>query len=662
MTCLLGNLGVGTNVTVTITVTPTLPGVLTNQATVAALSSDLNQANNQTTVTTTVTAPVADLAVTLAATPSPAVVGYNLTYSIAVTNNGPGTAIGVVVTNSLNGMTFVPGSSFSSPPLGIPAATNGAIQCALGNLAPGTGAALTFVVVPTQTNLVTNVVTVGSFSTDPVPTNNSASALITVVNPSPNIVAAGARLLSAIPPSANGAINPGQQVTVSLVLTNNGTASTSNLVATLLATNGVASPNSPQTYGALATGGPAVSNTYVFTAAGANGGVVGATLQLQDGTNSLGVVTFNFNVPATNTYANGAYIIIPDHGAGTPYPSTINVSGLTGLVGKLAVTLSNMSHSFPNDIQVLLVGPSGQDIVLVGGTGASYAITNVTLTFDDAAPALLPGSSQITNGTFKPTDYGLALPFPLPAPAPPYAATLAAAFDGTAPNGTWALYVFDNDPGDSGSIASGWSLNLTAVNPVNSAADLAVGLANPPNGTIYAGVNFDYTVNVTNNGPAGATDVLVTNTLPTGLSFVSTSALSYSNSAGGVVFNLGSLAAGSATSFTIIANPAAVGTYTNTVSVGSDQTDLNPANNSFQAGTTVLAIPVAHLAGVVDTNGAFTLSLLGEPGQSYIIQASTDLVNWIPVFTNTPVTGSFQFTDTNVSTFSHRYFRARLAP
>jgi uncharacterized repeat protein (TIGR01451 family) len=517
-----------------------------------------------------------------------------------------------------------------------------------------------FSVTPTQTNLLTNVVTVGSFSTDPVPANNSASAVISVVNPAPNIVPAGARLLSAIPPSANGAINPGQQVTVSLVLTNNGTANTSHLVATLLATNGVTSPSSPQTYGALVAGGSAVSNTYVFTAGGANGGVVSATLQLQDVATSNQVV-FNFSIPATNTYANGSYIIIPDHGAGTPYPSTINVSGLAGQVGKLTVTLSNLSHSFPNDVQVLLAGPAGQNIVLVGGTGGSYAVTNVTLTFDDAAASLLPGASQIVSGTFKPTDYGLALPFPAPAPAGPYASALAA-FDGTAPDGTWALYVFDNDPGDSGSIASGWSLNITAVNPVNSAADLGIGLANPASGTIYAGVNFTYTVNVTNYGPAGATDVLVTNTLPSGLSFVSTSVSSYSPISGGVVFDVGSLAAGSDTSFTVTAAPSAVGTYTNTVTVSSDQTDLNPANNSYSAATTVLTIPVAYLSGVADTNGAFTLSLLGQPGQSYIIQASTDLTNWTPVATNTPVTGSFQYTDTNRSSFAHRYFRARLGP
>ena len=56
-----------------------------------------------------------------------------------------------------------------------------------------------------------------------------------------------------------------------------------NLVATLQPTGGVTSPGSAQTYGALLAGGPALSRPFTFTASGACGGIITATLQLPDG-------------------------------------------------------------------------------------------------------------------------------------------------------------------------------------------------------------------------------------------------------------------------------------------------------------------------------------------------------------------------------------------
>jgi len=362
---------------------------------------------------------------------------------------------------------------------------------------------------------------------------------INAVAPFPNILPAGSQLIaeSFVPPT--GTINPGETVTLVLSLTNSGSASTTNLVATLLAANGVTPVTVTQTYGAVAPGGGSVSQPFTLTAGGGNGGTLVVTLMLQDGTTSLGTAVFNFSLPATNTFANATPIVIPDHGAATPYPSTIVVSGLGGVTGTVTATLSNFSHSFPNDVQALLVGPSGQKSVLMAGTGGPYSVTNLTLTFADSAGVFLPATNQLFTGTFKPTD-DLPLPlFPSPAPTGPYTAPLNV-FDGTLPNGTWSLFVFDNSPGDSGIISGGWSLNLTTIQLL---------IASGPN-------------------------------------------------------------------LAVIAHP----------------------------------------------NGSFTLTLSGQPGQEYIIDASTDLINWSPVATNTPVSGSFQFTDSNVAGFPARYFRARLGP
>jgi hypothetical protein len=73
-------------------------------------------------------------------------------------------------------------------------------------------------------------------------------------------------------------------------------------------------------------------------------------------------------------------------------------------------------------------------------------------------------------GTYKPTQgtaqsgEGGPVPanFPAPAPAGPYGTQLSV-FDGTAPNGTWSLYVLDDTDVEAGQIANGWSLIITTA-------------------------------------------------------------------------------------------------------------------------------------------------------------------------------------------------------
>jgi len=124
------------------------------------------------------------------------------------------------------------------------------------------------------------------------------------------------------------------------------------------------------------------------------------------------------------------------------------------------VTLKGLSHTWPDDLDVLLVGPGGQKVLLMSDAGAGNDINNVTLTFDDAAASNLPDNSAIGSGTYKPTDFVTGDTFPSPAPAGPYGTALSV-FNGLNPNGTWSLYVLDDEAGDSGSIAGGWSLDFT---------------------------------------------------------------------------------------------------------------------------------------------------------------------------------------------------------
>jgi subtilisin-like proprotein convertase family protein len=167
-------------------------------------------------------------------------------------------------------------------------------------------------------------------------------------------------------------------------------------------------------------------------------------------------------------------------GRATPYPSAISVAGLSGTVTDVKVTLTGLTHTFPDDVDVLLVGPAGQSTILMADTGGNPNVSGVNLTFDDAAAASLPDEGPITSGSYKPTIGTFGEPascvapssFPSPAPAGPYGTSLSV-FTGTDPNGTWSLYVIDDTSLDVGSISGGWSLDITAEEtPAQKIADL----------------------------------------------------------------------------------------------------------------------------------------------------------------------------------------------
>ncbi len=112
-----------------------------------------------------------------------------------------------------------------------------------------------------------------------------------------DLVAAGSAIVAeSFPP--NGAIDPGEKVTVNFTLKNIGTSSTSNLVATLLSTGGVLNPSGPQTYGVVAANGGTGTQPFTFRADPnlGCGDTLVATLHLQDGATDLGNVTFSFTL------------------------------------------------------------------------------------------------------------------------------------------------------------------------------------------------------------------------------------------------------------------------------------------------------------------------------------------------------------------------------
>jgi hypothetical protein len=173
---------------------------------------------------------------------------------------------------------------------------------------------------------------------------------------------------------------------------------------------------------------------------------------------------------------NPGSISIADKGQATPYPATVSVSGLSGTITDLNVSLKGVSHTFPDDIEALLVGPGGQKVILMANVGGGGDLNGVDLTFDDEAAGGLPDSAQITAGTYKPTGFG-SISIATPAPAGPYGTSLTA-FDGVDPNGTYSLYVVDDSKNDSGQISGGFTVEITTDSgPPPTASDLLPDLS-----------------------------------------------------------------------------------------------------------------------------------------------------------------------------------------
>jgi hypothetical protein len=155
-------------------------------------------------------------------------------------------------------------------------------------------------------------------------------------------------------------------------------------------------------------------------------------------------------------------IFIPPIGTAAPYPSKIEVSGFAGAVSKVTVMLHDFFDAFAINVDILLVAPNGANAIIMSDVGGGVASVVGTLTLDDAAAAPLPENGPLlTPGTFRPTNVGSGDTFPAPAPIPSGGSALSV-FNGSNPNGTWRLFVVDDDDGlgTPGGGIQGWTLIL----------------------------------------------------------------------------------------------------------------------------------------------------------------------------------------------------------
>lgn len=210
----------------------------------------------------------------------------------------------------------------------------------------------------------------------------------------------------------------------------------------------------------------ATQNNFVQTSVRLPSNTFGQTVQFRwrFGTNESfandGWWIDDISIETNSTGANTGSILIPDSGTANLYPSQLQVTGLSGLLTGVSVTLENFYHNSPDDVDVLLVAPNGRKIILMSDVGGNTAVNNVTLTFADSALTNLPDNSTFLTGIYKPTNVDNIDTFPAPAPSGLPDGNSLSAFWGSVPNGTWSLYIVDDNGNNAGQIAGGWSLDL----------------------------------------------------------------------------------------------------------------------------------------------------------------------------------------------------------
>ena len=548
------NLPVGATVTYTVTaaLSATATGTLVNTATVTAPGgvTDPTPGNNTATDTDTLV-PRADLHVVKTG-PGSATAGTNVTFSLAVGNDGPSDATGVSVTDPTPaGLVF---ASASAP-------CAGGFPCAIGDLASGATVNLTVTYsIPagyTAPDPIVNTASVAGDQPDPDPSDNtstSSTAVGRVPSADLGVVKSG--------PATGSA---GSTVTYALVVTNHGPDDAAGVVLTDPTPAGL---------------------TFLSASAPCAGGFPCA----------LGTLNAGAGVPVSVTFTVPAGYTAPD-----PIVNVATVSTTTADPNPAndSDSASTSLGADPVDLSVVKSGPAsvnaGNDVTfgfLVRNAGPATA-TSVQLA--DPTPAGLSfvsasapcaGGFPCALGTLSAgATVSLTATFNVPAG---YAGT-----NPIANTATVSSTEPDASPGNNTSTAT--------VGVGSESADIAVVKTGPV--TAVPGSTVTWQITVRNLGPGSAQGVSLADPTPAGLAFVSAAA----PCAGGFPCSLGTLAAGS--SVTVAATFAVPGGYTspnpvlNTATVTSTTPDGNPANDTSTAST-----PLAFLAdlAVLKSDGSGT--------------------------------------------------------
>ncbi|MEI2740391.1 MAG: T9SS type A sorting domain-containing protein [Chitinophagaceae bacterium] len=406
-------------------------------------------------------------------------------------------------------------------------------------------------------------------------------------------------------------------------------------------------------------------------------------------------ITASVVPPTLQTFAQPVTTEVPAGSPGTttgiggPYPSQVNVTGLpaTGVTVK-SVKLGNVNHTFLDDVDVVLVSPTGQSVILMSDVGGGTDVVGLDYTLDDAAVALMADNALNPQGSYKPTNVGAGDNWPSPGPGGSPSSTTLSSFAGNL-NGNWSLYVFDDAGGDFGYIGN-WSIefnipSLVVFSPITNlytdaaatipyaGQPIAVVYARPSTTTLYtatstvAGCTGTATVTVTVNQlpaitsqPTPATQTLCPGFNVTYSVAATGTGLTYQWKQGATNLVDNAQISGATTNTLTITNinSSNTGTYTCVVSgVCPPAVTSNPAVLNV-ATAPVISTQPANRTVCVGQSASFTVANVGSvpPPTIYQWQVSTDGgATWTNLTTGGSYTATFTIPAATIAQHNSRY-------
>ncbi|WP_426243307.1 hypothetical protein [Nocardioides sp. LHG3406-4] len=543
--------GASSTLRLTVDIDETLATDVVNTASVDGPTPDPNPGNDQDTDDTGISVE-ADLVVAKTLVTNPVVAGENVTYEIAVRNDGPATSPGPIdVTDALPAaLTFVSasGTGWSCGAVGQDVTCTRLAALPAGNSA-GVITLVAAVASDAGTTTLTNVANVDGPATDPGPGVNTSDAGTTV--------AEDAEISLVKTTTGVDPVRAGENATFEIAVSNAGPSDARAVEVVDVLPAGLALVSAGGA-GWTCTAGVCTRDrivagdtapTITVVARVASGVADGATLVNQA---TVSTITPG-DTPAGNSddaevdvvaQADLALTKTRDSAvvtAGLPTTYTISVTndGPSDAVGPLTIT-----DTLPAGLSLL---SAGAPWTCLPGAGADVTCT-------------LPGG--LIAGATAPA---LDLQVLVAADAEPGPVTNTATVDGGTPDPVPAN---DTD---------------TAEVEVVQAADLSVVKSHT--GPVRVGDELRFTLDVANAGPSQARDVVVTDALPNGLTFVSAAGTDWTcgpTQAGVTCTLAGGLAPlTSAAPITVVTTvaPAAYPTVDNVASVISSTTDLDPTDN-----------------------------------------------------------------------------------